>query len=164
MSYAYRLMHTDAAWSGPLLRVVLGLIMYAHGSQKLLGWYGGGGFDASMGFFTGPMHLPASIAFLVIIGEFFGGLALVLGLCTRFCAASIAVIMAGAVSLVHWPNGLFMNWMGNQGGEGFEFHLLVLAICAALMVSGGGRWSLDGMLSRRLEARADLAGGHLHAA
>jgi len=151
MTFAYRLMKTDAGAVGPVLRVLLGIVVFAHGAQKLPGWFGGGGYDATMGFFTGPMGLPAFIAFLVIVGEFFGGLGLLTGLLTRFCAASFAVIMLGAVALVHWPYGFFMNWMGSQGGEGIEYHLLALAICGALMITGGGRWSLDAFLARRME-------------
>jgi putative oxidoreductase len=157
MSFAYRLLNTDAGLAGPVLRVLMGIVIFAHGAQKLPGWFGGGGYDATMGFFTGPMGLPAVIAFLVIVGEFFGGLGLVTGLLTRFCAASVGVIMLGAVALVHWPNGFFMNWMGNQAGEGFEYHILAVAICAALMITGGGKWSLDGWLARRLWANGAAA-------
>ncbi|HEV2173213.1 MAG TPA: DoxX family protein, partial [Nitrospira sp.] len=82
-------------------------------------------------------------ALLIIIGESFGSLALVAGLLTRFTAASLAVIMFGAITLVHLPHGFFMNWFGQQKGEGFEYHLLVIGIAAALLVTGGGKWSID---------------------
>lgn len=155
MNLTYNLLRTDASWAGPVMRVLLGVVMFAHGAQKLLGWYGGGGFSGTMGFFTTQMGIPAVIAFLVIVGEFFGGLSLVIGFLTRFCAASIGVIMAGAVVLVHLPNGLFMNWFGNQAGEGYEYHLLALGLSAALAILGGGRWSVDGVLARRLEDRLE---------
>lgn len=142
------LLRTDDSISTFLVRLTLALIMLPHGAQKLLGWFGGFGFDATMGFFTGQMGLPWVIAFLVIIGESFGSLALLAGFFTRFAAASLGVIMIGAIALVHWPHGFFMNWFGKQAGEGFEYHLLVLGISAALVVSGGGRWAMDTLLAR----------------
>ena len=111
---------TDDGWAGLILRLTLGIVMFPHGAQKLLGWYGGFGFTGTLGFFTGTMHLPWLIAFLVIIGEFFGSLGLLVGFLTRFSAASLGVIMLGAISLVHWPHGFFMNWGGKQGGEGYD--------------------------------------------
>ncbi|HEV8540045.1 MAG TPA: DoxX family protein [Nitrospiraceae bacterium] len=145
-----KLFETDEAWSSFILRVTLGLVMFPHGAQKMLGWYGGFGFAGTMGFFTEQMHLPWVIAFLVIIGEFFGSLGLLIGFLTRFTAASMAVIMAGAIMMVHHPHGFFMNWSGKQAGEGYEYHLLVLGICAALVLTGAGRWSVDGMIAKRL--------------
>ena len=97
------------------------------------------------------MHIPWIVAFLVIIGESFGSVGLLLGLLTRFTAASLAVIMAGAVMMVHWPHGFFMNWSGKQAGEGFEYHLLVIGICLALILTGGGKWSADRMVAAKLE-------------
>jgi putative oxidoreductase len=126
-----------------LLRLVLGVIFFAHGSQKMLGWFGGYGFKATMEFFTKTAHIPAVFAFLAIAAEFFGGLGLILGLLTRIAAFGITVNMLVAIFAVHLPNGLFMNWTGQQKGEGFEFHLLVLAITVALMIRGGGAFSLD---------------------
>ncbi len=141
---------TDDGWSGLILRLTLGLVMWPHGAQKLLGWYGGFGFSGTMGFFTEQMHFPWIVAFLVIIGESFGSLALLAGFLTRFAAASIGVIMLGAISMVHWPHGFFMNWFGKQQGEGYEYHLLVIGISIALLITGGGKWSLDRLISHRL--------------
>jgi putative oxidoreductase len=141
---------TDDAWTGLVLRVTLGLVMFPHGAQKLLGWYGGFGFSGTMNFFTETMHLPWIVAFLIIMGESFGSIGLILGLLTRFTAASYAVIMLGAVSLVHWPHGFFMNWFGKQQGEGYEYHLLVIGIAAALMITGAGRWSVDQQIAERI--------------
>ena len=143
------LLRTDESWAGLILRVALGGVMFAHGAQKLLGWFGGNGFDGTMGFFTNVMHLPWIVAFLVIIGESIGSLALIAGLLTRFTAASFIVIMLGAIS-VHWPQGFFMNWFGQQSGEGFEYHLLVIGMSLVLLVVGGGKWSLDGVIARWL--------------
>ncbi len=141
---------TDDAWSGLILRLTLGFVMFPHGAQKLLGWYNGFGFSGTLNFFTETMHLPWLIAFLIIIGEFFGSLGLLVGFLTRFSAASIGVIMLGAINLVHWPHGFFMNWSGKQAGEGYEYHLLVLGISVALVLTGSGRWSVDGLISKRL--------------
>ena len=145
-----KLFETDEAWTGLILRVMLGVVMFPHGAQKLLGWYGGFGFAGTLGFFTEQMHLPWLVALLVIIGESFGSLGLLIGLLTRFTAASMALIMVGAIGLVHWPNGFFMNWFGKQAGEGFEYHLLVIAICAALVIIGAGKWSVDGVIAKKL--------------
>jgi putative oxidoreductase len=142
------LFKTDDSWSSLVLRVVLGMVIFAHGAQKLLGWFGGNGFSGTMGFFTNVMHLPWLIAFLVIIGESLGSLALIAGLLTRFTAASFIVIMLGAIATSHWPQGFFMNWFGKQQGEGFEYHLLVIGMSAALLIAGGGKWSIDGLIAR----------------
>ena len=145
-----KLFETDDAWTGLILRVMLGVVMFPHGAQKLLGWYGGFGFAGTLGFFTEQMHLPWLVALLVIIGESFGSLGLLIGLLTRFTAASMALIMVGAIGLVHWPNGFFMNWFGKQAGEGYEYHLLVLGISIALTVIGAGRWSVDQQIAQRI--------------
>ena len=144
------LFQTDEAWSSLILRVTLGVVMFPHGAQKLLGWFGGFGFAGTMGFFTDKMHLPAVIAFLVIIGESLGSLGLILGFLTRITAASYVLIMLGAIALVHWPNGFFMNWAGKQAGEGFEYHLLVIGMSLALLLAGAGKWSVDGAISKKL--------------
>ncbi|WP_031500113.1 DoxX family protein [Bryobacter aggregatus] len=130
-----------------LLRVVLGGVFFAHGAQKMLGWFGGGGFSGTMSFLTDTMHIPALFAFLAIAAEFFGGLGLIVGLFTRIAAFGIGVEMVVAVALVHYPNGFFMNWSGNQKGEGFEYHLLAIAICLFLMDRGAGAFSIDQSLA-----------------
>lgn len=141
---------TDDSWTGLILRLTLGLAMFPHGAQKLLGWYGGFGFDGTIGFFTQQMGMPWAIAFLVILGESLGSVALLGGLLTRFTAASMGVIMLGAITMVHLPHGFFMNWFGKQQGEGYEYHLLVIGIAAALLVTGAGRWSIDRVISNRI--------------
>jgi putative oxidoreductase len=133
-----------------ILRLTLGLVMLPHGIQKLLGWFGGLGFDGTMGVFTEKMGMPWIIAFLVIIAESFGSLGLLAGFLTRFVAAGLAVIMLGAITMVHLPYGFFMNWFGQQQGEGYEYHLLVIGIAAALMVTGSGRWSVDREVAERI--------------
>jgi len=129
-----------------LTRLVLGVVFFAHGAQKMLGWFGGFGFHATMGFFT-HMGMPAALAFLIICTEFFGGLGLIVGLLTRIAALGITGLMLGAIFMVHLPNGFFMNWMGNQKGEGFEYHLLAIGLAVALLVRGAGAFSLDRLLS-----------------
>jgi putative oxidoreductase len=142
-----RLMSTSNDVAFTTLRVVLGVVFFAHGSQKMLGWFGGFGFHATMGFFT-HTGMPAPLAFLIICTEFFGGLGLIFGLLTRIASFGVGCLMIGAIFMVHLPNGFFMNWMGTQKGEGFEFHLLVLAMAATLLLRGAGAFSLDRALSK----------------
>src|SRR6266576_3324731 len=142
-----RLFVTDDSAATAVLRMVLGLVFFAHGAQKLLGWFGGYGFSGTMGFFTGAMHIPAPLAFLAIAAEFFGGIGLILGFLTRIAAFGIAVNMLVAIATVHRAFGLFMNWAGTQKGEGFEYHLLVLAMTAFLMIRGAGAFSVDRALT-----------------
>jgi putative oxidoreductase len=142
-----RLMSTSEDVSLTTLRLILGVVFFAHGAQKMLGWFGGYGFHGTMAFFT-QLGMPAPVAFLIICTEFFGGLGLILGLLTRIPALGIVALMTGAIFMVHLPNGFFMNWAGNQKGEGFEFHLLALAIAAALLLRGAGKFSLDRALSK----------------
>jgi len=126
---------------------VLGVVFFAHGAQKMLGWFGGYGFHGTMGFFT-HMGMPAAVAFLIICTEFFGGLGLIVGLLTRIAALGIGCEMIGAIFMVHLPNGFFMNWVGTQKGEGFEYHLLVIAVAATLLLRGAGAFSVDRALTK----------------
>jgi len=126
-----------------VLRVMLGLVFFPHGAQKALGWFGGHGLAGTLDFFTHTMGIPLVFAVLAIAAEFLGAIGLIVGLLTRVAAFGIACVMTVAIFTVHLPNGFFMNWSGKQAGEGFEFHLLAIAIALALMISGGGRWSLD---------------------
>ena len=114
-----------------------------------MGWFGGYGFDGTMGFFTGKLGLPALIAFLIIIGESFGALGLITGFLTRLSAAGVAIIMLGAIAMVHWNNGVFMNWASNQAGEGFEYHLLALGLAIPLILYGGGKFSVDQFIDKK---------------
>lgn len=138
-----RLAHTDDSVLPTILRVGLGVVMFPHGAQKALGWFGGYGFKGTMGYFTGVHRMPAPLAFLVIVVEFVGPLALIAGALTRVAALSIGCVMLGALALVHLPHGFFMNWFGNQTGEGFEYDLLMFTLVGALVVAGGGRGSVD---------------------
>jgi putative oxidoreductase len=131
-----------------ILRLALGVVFFAHGAQKMLGWFGGYGFSGTMGFFTHQVGLPVPVAFLVIATEFFGGIGLILGFLTRIPALGIGVEMIVAVFMVHLRNGFFMNWSGNQKGEGYEYHLLAIAIAIMLLFRGAGAASVDRALSK----------------
>lgn len=144
-----------------LVRVTLGVMMFAHGAQKLLGWFGGYGFEGTMGFFTGTLGVPAFVAAVVIVGEFLAGLGLIGGLLARVSAAGTIAILLGAIAMVHLPFGFFMNWSGQQGGEGFELHLLAIAMSVHVLVRGAGAYSLDQRIARRLEASAAEASHRL---
>ena len=145
-----KLFRTDANWVVTIVRIVLGIVIFAHGAQKMLGWFGGYGFSGTMGFFTKTMGIPAPLAFLAICAEFFGGLGLILGLFSRIAALGIGVNMLVAIAMLHRHFGLFANWSGTQKGEGFEFHLLVIAIAVAIIVRGAGALSLDRAIHRLL--------------
>jgi len=144
-----RLLETAPALSGPILRLGLALVLFPHGAQKLLGWFGGYGWSGTMGFLTGKIGVPTPIAALVILIESLGPVFLLLGLLTRPAALGVIAVMLGAIATVHAPNGFFMNWTGAQAGEGFEYHLLVIAMALALLISGGGSFSADARLARR---------------
>ena len=126
-----------------IVRLMLGIVFFPHGMQKLIGWFGGYGFAGTMGFFTDKLGIPALFAFLAIMAEGLGSLGLITGLLTRVAAFGITINMIVAVYMLHWQNGFFMNWYGNQKGEGFEYHLLVIAMAVALMIRGGGALSAD---------------------
>ncbi len=149
MDFLKTFFHTEDSTTHLILRVVLGLVFFFHGAQKLLGWFGGHGFDGTMGFFTETMGVPALIAFLVIIGESLGSLGLITGFLTRLSAAGVACILLGAIAMVHWNNGFSMNWAGQQAGEGFEYHLLALGLAIPLILYGGGKFSLDQMVEKK---------------
>jgi len=129
-----------------VLRIMLGAVFFAHGAQKMLGWFGGYGFSGTITFFTQQMGIPAPLAFLAIAAEFFGGLGLLLGFFARIAAFGILANMVVAILMVHRHIGFFMNWAGSQKGEGFEFHLLAVALGLAILIRGSGAFSIDGLL------------------
>lgn len=138
-----KLLGTDGNLSGTILRVLLGGVMLPHGLQKVLGLFGGAGLKPTLDTFQTVFHVPIYLALAAVLAESLGALALIAGFCTRLAALAIAVDMGVAVYLVHWKNGFFMNWMGTQKGEGFEYHILAIAVALALVIRGGGRWSVD---------------------
>lgn len=140
--------NTNNNWSPTILRFILGLVLLGHGSQKFLGWFGGYGFDGTMDFFTGKIGLPWIIGFLVIVIEFFGSISLLVGFATRLWGFSMVILFIGIIYTSHIQNGFFMNWFGNQNGEGYEFFLLAIAISTSLVFTGGGKYSLDFLLTK----------------
>ncbi|EPG72429.1 DoxX family protein [Leptospira fainei serovar Hurstbridge str. BUT 6] len=143
------LLATEANLAITFLRIALGVVMLPHGLQKLFGWMGGYGYSSTIKFFASE-GIPSLIGFLIIIAESFGALSLILGFFTRFSALGIGIVMIGA-AIFQSKNGFFMNWFGNQSGEGFEYHVLAVAIAIALMIFGGGSVSIDRFLQDRFK-------------
>ncbi|MCZ6685689.1 MAG: DoxX family protein [Candidatus Dadabacteria bacterium] len=139
------LLHTNDDIGLFIARISLGIVILPHGLQKLLGLFGGAGFSGTVDFFVGS-GLPSAVAILIIIAESFGALGLILGFLSRLAAFGITLIMLGAIFMVHIQNGFFMNWFGNQAGEGFEYHLLALGLSLVVLIKGGGKWSVDKMI------------------
>lgn len=139
---------TQNDWVGFILRVALGGIMFPHGAQKLFGWFGGYGITATMEFFTRSMKLPWALSMMVILIESVGSIALVVGVGSRVWALGLFAIMMGAIFTTNIKYGFFMNWFGNQSGEGYEYHLLVMIICVAIILTGSGKYSIDGLIHK----------------
>ncbi len=154
MKALQRLFATDDSLIPSIARLALGIVMFPHGAQKLLGWFGGYGFSATMQFFSQAMHLPAPVAALVIATEFFGSIALIVGFLARIAALGIAVEMIVAILTVHVANGFFMNWSGSQKGEGFEYHLLTIGLALVVILSGAGKASVDLLIAKQQGAEA----------
>jgi putative oxidoreductase len=146
-----KLFQTENDTATMILRVLLGVVFFPHGMQKLLGWFGGPGFAGQMHQFETYLGIPAFLAVLAILAEGLGSLGLITGLLTRVSAFGITVNMVVAVFMLHLQNGFFMNWSGKQAGEGFEYHILVIAIGIALMIRGGGKWSIDNVIAEQLK-------------
>lgn len=142
-----KIVNTNNDFTLTILRLVLGAIFLAHGGQKTLGWFGGQNLGASMTMFTQGMGIPTPLAFLAIMAEFAGGIGLIVGFLGRIAAFGIICNMAVAIFMVHGKFGLFMNWFGNQQGEGYEYHLLAIALAVAILVKGSGALSIDRALS-----------------
>ena len=139
----YKLFKTDPQDLGSLIaRITTGIIILPHGLQKLLGLYGGYGFSATLDFFT-TIGIPKIIGFLIISGESIGAFLLIIGLLGRISALGLILIMLGAIFMVHMQYGLFINWFGNQAGQGYEYHLLVIGLSLIVLIKGSGKWSLD---------------------
>lgn len=143
-----KLLGTTDDISTTILRITLGLVIFPHGAQKLLGWFGGYGFAGTLHHFTVNMEIPYLFALLAILAESFGAFGLIVGLGTRIAALGVGVTIGVAALMGHVQHGFFMNWFGTQGGEGFEYHLLVVGMALALVISGGGKWSQDRLLSK----------------
>jgi putative oxidoreductase len=142
------LLNTPNEYSLALARIALGLVFFPHGAQKMLGWFGGSGFSETISGFA-KTGMPAPVAWFAIAVEFFGSLGLLFGLLSRVAALGLLAEMIGAISMVHFRNGFFMNWMGNQRGEGFEYHILVMTMALLILIWGGGAVSIDQLVSLR---------------
>ncbi len=138
-----RIVETDENLASLFLRLGLGIVFFPHGAQKVLGWFGGLGFSKTIEVFNTQMHMPVFVILLLMAIEFLGSIFLIIGFLTRISALGIGGAMAICASVAHIQNGFFMNWFGQQKGEGFEFHILVAAMAIALMIAGGGRFSVD---------------------
>src|SRR5208282_1059428 len=148
---AFSLFQTSGSVAPLILRLLLAVVMFPHGAQKVLGWFGGFGFASSMAFFTDKMGIPAVFAVLAILTEFLGPIALFFGFLTRIAAFALGFDMLVAAILVHVHFGFFMNWLGKQKGEGVEFDLLLWAIVLALIIQGAGPYSLDRVISDKFQ-------------
>ena len=137
------LFSTDADWTQTIVRLILGVVFFAHGAQKLLGWFGGPGLKPTISMMHEHLGLPVPLAFLTVAAEFLCGLGLIVGLLGRVAAVGIAFIMFAAIFMVHARNGLFLNWFGDRKGHGYEYHLLAIALAAVIVARGSGAASLD---------------------
>ena len=139
------------SWSLLIVRLALGFVLLPHGMQKALGMFGGYGFAGTVGFFQ-SMGMPFIIGTLVILAEFVGSIGVIIGLGTRFMAASILLTMSGAMILGgHLQNGFFMNWFGMQKGEGVEYFILIIALALATVIGGSGKFSFDNLVSKQIK-------------
>lgn len=132
-----------------IARLTLGLVIFPHGAQKLLGFFGGFGYTATMESFTTQMDLPSIVAFSIIMIEFFGSISLILGFLSRFWALALSGMFIGIIYTTQLDHGFFMNWYNNQAGEGFEYSLLVIGLALTIIVNGSGKWSLDNVISKK---------------
>ena len=137
------LFSTSPDWTLTLIRVILGVVFFAHGAQKVLGWFGGSGLKGTLHMMHDHLHLPIPVAILSVMSEFLGGAGLIVGLLGRVAAVGVCLTMVSAIVMVHWRNGLFMNWFGDRKGHGFEYHLLALALAIAIVARVSGAASLD---------------------
>ena len=142
-----KLLRTREDWTLTLIRVVAGGVMLPHGMQKMFGWFGGSGFTATIHNFS-QRGFPAPLVFLVIMAEFFGSLGLILGCLSRIAAFGIAVDMTVAAITTTSRYGMFINWSGKQQGEGMEYQFLMIAMALAILIAGGGAFSVDRILVR----------------
>lgn len=131
-------------------RLALGIVILPHGLQKVFGMFGGFGFAGTMNFFTHNMGIPYVFALLAVLAESLGSVAVIAGFSTRLSALGVGFTIAVAALMVHIPNGFFMNWFGKQAGEGFEYHILAVGLALSLVISGGGKFSLDRLIANRI--------------
>jgi putative oxidoreductase len=139
------------SWALLVVRLALAIVVLPHGMQKALGMYGGYGFEATVGAFAG-MGLPVVLGVMVILAEFVAPILLILGAGSRFMAFSIFLTLGGAMFIGgHVQNGFFMNWFGNQAGEGMEYFILIIGMSLGLMFGGGGKFALDSVFGKYIK-------------
>src|SRR5580700_8013839 len=157
-----RIVGTEGDWVIAIVRIVLGVVFFAHGAQMALGWFGGAGLQTTVRQFREQLRIPAPLAMLAVAAEFLGGLGLIVGLLSRIAALGIAVVMIVALVAVHRKFGFFMNWYGEKLGHGIAYHVLVLALALTVMITGAGAFSLDQFLYQHESAqnRAALEAGN----
>ena len=153
------LLGTDRDWVITIVRVVLGVVFFAHGAQMTLGWFGGAGLQSTVRVFREQLRIPAPLALLAVAAEVLGGLGLIVGLLSRIAALGIAVVMIVALLAVHRKFGFFMNWYGEKQGHGIEYHVLVLALALTVMIKGAGAFSLDQVLYQQVSTQNGLTLG-----
>jgi putative oxidoreductase len=153
------LVGTDADWVITIVRIVLGVVFFAHGAQMALGWFGGAGLQRTVRIFREQLRIPAPLAVLSVAAEFLGGIGLIVGLLSRMAALGIAVVMVVALLAVHRKFGFFMNWYGDKLGHGIEYHILVLALALTVIIRGGGAFSLDQVVYQHVSAQNGAAFG-----
>lgn len=145
-----KILMTTNSWSPVVLRAMLALVIFPHGAQKLFGWFGGFGFEGTMNYFTTTVGLPWVIGFLVILFESVGTFLLLIGAGTRIMAFAYLLLATGILFTSHVQHGFFLNWYGNQAGEGYEYFLLWIAMALALLISGAGKYSIDRLLVKKV--------------
>jgi len=144
-----KIFNTNDDWTGFVIRLTLGLILFPHGAQKMFGWFDGPGFSKEVEYLTEYMHLPWIISVMVILTEFWGSVSLIMGLASRLWSVAFGVLFVNIIFIAHLENGFFMNWFGTQKGEGYEYHLLVIGLCIALGLNGSGKYSADQLISKK---------------
>jgi putative oxidoreductase len=153
------LLGTNGDWVITIVRIVLGVVFFAHGAQMALGWFGGAGLQTTVRIFRENLRIPAPLALLSVAAQFLGGLGLIFGLLSRVAAFGIAVVMSVALLVVHRKFGFFMNWFGEKQGHGIEYHVLVLALALTVIIKGAGAFSLDQILYQHVSTQNGVALG-----
>lgn len=143
-----KMFETEDDYTGLIIRLTLGVVMFPHGAQKMLGWFGGHGFLKELELLQ-QMNIPWLVALMVILIEFFGAISLIFGFASRLWAIAFGGLFVGIILMEHYQYGFFMNWFGNQAGEGYEYHLLVVGLSIALLAQGSGRYSIDRLLVKK---------------
>lgn len=150
---------TDGDWVITIVRIVLGVVFFAHGAQQALGWFGGDGLRNTVRVFREQLRIPAPLALLSVAAEFLGGLGLIVGLLSRVAALGIGVVMIVAILAVHWKFGFFLDWYERKRGHGIEFHMLAIVLALVVMVKGGGAFSVDQILYQHLPTQNRVTAG-----